>query len=120
MKEPTDELREWVDEVDGELDVGDHVNVPEDGDWLLHVEDDNLTMTVTHFTEEDGAGVLYGDLYEKKEDGRDFDLMIQEELMVQEIPKLGNCLRFRPQPDAVEVAIGRTDDGVLRATVVGQ
>lgn len=119
MTEPHQELHDWVEENDADLDVAPHPNVPEDGDWLLHVEDDDVKFHVVHFTEEDGGIVMYGDFLEKTQDGRQYDLMIQEELMIQEIPKLGSSLRFKPQPDTFEVAIGRDDEGILRAKVVG-
>lgn len=118
MTEPSTELQEWADETGAELDVEDHPNVPEDGDWLLHLEDELMQITLTHFTEEDGAGVLYGEMLEKQEDGRQFDLMLQEEPMIQEIPKLGESLRFKPTPEAQEIAVGLVD-GMWRAKVVG-
>lgn len=120
MEEPSNELREWAEENDADLDVGDDPNVPEDGDWLFHIEDGSMMMTMTHFTEGDGATVLYGTLLEKEADGAQYDLMLQEEPMIQGIPKLGDALRFRPQPDAMEVAVGRDDEGTLRAKIVGQ
>lgn len=120
MTEPRTELQEWAEEMGADLDIGDHPNVPEDGDWLLHIEDEKMQLTMTHFTEEDGATVLYGQMIEKEEDGRDFDLMLQEEPMIQGIPKLGRCLRFKPTSGAMEVAVGLDDDGIWRAKAVGQ
>lgn len=119
MREPTQELREWAEENDAHIDVGDHPNVPENGDWLFHIEDDNMQMTMTHFTESDGGTVIYGDVIEKEQDGRQFNLTLQEEPMIQGIPELGECLRFRPNPQTPEVAMGRVD-GVLRMKIVGQ